>query len=130
MLEQLRHLIQTRVDELTDEIDRLRRALRALDPHAAAGTPKAPASKPARPASPARTTRTRRAGSTRRTSGRTAPGATKAAILEALAGGEAMTASEVAAKAGLERATVSTTLSKLASSGEIQKADRGYRVAA
>ena len=50
-------------------------------------------------------------------------------MLEALAGGEAMTASEVAAKAGLGRATVSTTLSKLAKSGEVQKAQRGYRLA-
>ena len=51
-------------------------------------------------------------------------------MLEALAGGEAMTASEVAAKAGLGRASVSTTLSKLAKSGEVQKARRGYRLAA
>jgi DNA-binding IclR family transcriptional regulator len=40
-----------------------------------------------------------------------------------------MTATEVAATAGLERATVSTTLSKLARSGEVQKAERGYRLA-
>jgi CRP-like cAMP-binding protein len=37
-----------------------------------------------------------------------------------------MTAGEVAAATGLERATVSTTLSRLAKSGEILKADRGY----
>ena len=60
---------------------------------------------------------------------RTAAGATKSAVLEALAGGQAMTAGEVAAKAGLGRATVSTTLSKLAKSGEVQKAQRGYRLA-
>ena len=40
-----------------------------------------------------------------------------------------MTAGEVAAKAGLPRATVSTTLSKLAKTGEVQKAERGYRLA-
>ncbi len=51
-------------------------------------------------------------------------------MLAALAGGKAMTAGEVATKAGLARPTVSTTLSKLARSGEVQKADRGYRLAA
>ena len=41
-----------------------------------------------------------------------------------------MTASEVATKTGLARPTVSTTLSKLAKSGQVQKAERGYRLAA
>ena len=45
------------------------------------------------------------------------------------AGGEAMTAGQVADKTGLARPTVSTTLSKLAKSGEVQKAERGYRLA-
>jgi DNA-binding IscR family transcriptional regulator len=84
-------------------------------------------SKPA--ASPTRAARTRRtAESTSATNGRTAPGATKASVLAALAGGEAMTASQVATKAGLTRPTVSTTLSKLAKTGEVQKAERGYRL--
>jgi DNA-binding IscR family transcriptional regulator len=84
-------------------------------------------SKPAAPAT--RATRTRRtAESTPAPNGRTAPGATKASVLAALAGGEAMTASEVATKAGLARPTVSTTLSKLAKTGEVQKAERGYRL--
>ncbi|MGH2930334.1 MAG: winged helix-turn-helix domain-containing protein [Solirubrobacteraceae bacterium] len=64
-----------------------------------------------------------------RPSRRTAPGATKASVLAALQSGEAMTAGEVAARAGLARATVSTTLSKLAKTGEVQKAERGYRLA-
>ena len=59
---------------------------------------------------------------------RTAPGATKASVLTALAGGEAMTAGQVASKAGLARPTVSTTLSKLAKTGEVEKAKRGYRI--
>ena len=50
-------------------------------------------------------------------------------MLAALAGGEAMTAGEVATKAGLARPTVSTTLSKLAKTGEVEKAERGYRLA-
>jgi DNA-binding IclR family transcriptional regulator len=50
-------------------------------------------------------------------------------VLAALAGGEAMTAGQVAEKTGLARGTVSTTLSKLSKSGELQKAERGYRLA-
>jgi len=41
-----------------------------------------------------------------------------------------MTASEVANETGLGRASVSTTLSKLAKSGELTKAARGYQIAA
>jgi DNA-binding IclR family transcriptional regulator len=36
----------------------------------------------------------------------------------------------VADKTGLARATVSTTLSTLAKNGEVQKAERGYQLAA
>jgi DNA-binding IclR family transcriptional regulator len=39
-----------------------------------------------------------------------------------------MTAGEVAKATGLGRGTVSTTLSKLTKSGEVAKADRGYRL--
>jgi ribosomal protein S18 acetylase RimI-like enzyme len=46
-------------------------------------------------------------------------------VLAALAGGEAMTAGPVADKTSLARPTVSTTLSKLAKTGEVQKAARG-----
>jgi DNA-binding IclR family transcriptional regulator len=49
-------------------------------------------------------------------------------VLAALAGGEAMTAGQIAATTGLARPTVSTTLSKLAKSGEVHKAERGYRL--
>ena len=78
-------------------------------------------------ATPSATSR-RRGGSTSATNGRTARGATKASVLAALAGGESMTAGQVATKAGLARPTVSTTLSKLAKTGEVQKAERGYRL--
>ena len=78
-------------------------------------------------ATPSATTR-RRGGSTSATNGRTARGATKASVLAALAGGESMTAGQVATEAGLARPTVSTTLSKLAKTGEVQKAERGYRL--
>lgn len=40
-----------------------------------------------------------------------------------------MTASEVANATGLGRASVSTTLSKLAKNGDITKAARGYQIA-
>jgi len=141
VIDRLREQIQQRLDQLVNEADRLRKALAALDPRslspparkpstgnasgragaratAAEQQSLAPSGAPARPRT--------RPGAARR---RTAPGATKAAVLAALAGGEAMTAGEVADKAGLARGTVSTTLSKLAKSGEVQKAERGYKVA-
>ena len=70
-------------------------------------------------------TRGRSTGQRSRT--RAAQGQTRSAVLAALSSGEAMTAGEVAAATGLGRASVSTTLSKLAKSGEVAKADRGYR---
>jgi DNA-binding transcriptional ArsR family regulator len=60
---------------------------------------------------------------------RTAPGATKNAILAALTDGGAMTAGEIATATGLGRPTVSTTLSRLAKTGEVSKASRGYELA-
>ena len=60
---------------------------------------------------------------------RTAPGATKNAILAALADGGAMTAGQIATATGLGRPTVSTTLSRLAKTGEVSKAARGYELA-
>jgi DNA-binding IclR family transcriptional regulator len=50
-------------------------------------------------------------------------------VLQALSGADAMTAGEVASATGLGRASVSTTLSKLANSGEVRKAARGYQLA-
>jgi DNA-binding IscR family transcriptional regulator len=89
-----------------------------------------PAEKPAAtaPAKP-RATRRRATTSAPATDGRSPRGATRASVLAALTGGEPMTATEVAAKAGLARGVVSTTLSKLAKSGQVQKAERGYRLA-
>jgi sugar-specific transcriptional regulator TrmB len=39
-----------------------------------------------------------------------------------------MTAGEVASATGLPRTSVSTTLSRLAKSGEVRKVERGYRL--
>jgi predicted Rossmann fold nucleotide-binding protein DprA/Smf involved in DNA uptake len=54
-------------------------------------------------------------------------GQNKAKVLEALKDGP-MTASEVAAATGVATGTVSTLLSKLSKSGEVVKAERGYRL--
>ena len=137
MIDRLREQIQQRLDQLTHEADRLRNALAALDPRSsAAPARKPPARKTASAATSKPTASEAKTAPARRTSQpaarsprRTAPGATKASVLAALAGGEAMTAGEVATESGLARGTVSTTLSKLAKSGEVQKAERGYRLA-
>lgn len=137
MIDNLRDQIQERLDQLAHEADRLRKALAALDPRSSK-TParKPPVHKPSQatatkpPASATKGTPARRTSRPpARSARRTAPGATKASVLAALAGGDAMTAGEVATKSGLARGTVSTTLSKLAKSGEVEKAERGYRLA-
>jgi DNA-binding transcriptional ArsR family regulator len=46
----------------------------------------------------------------------------------ALAGDRVLTAGEVATATGLARSTVSTTLSRLAKTGGVIKADRGYQL--
>lgn len=135
MIDQIRHSIQERLDQLLAEADKLRHALSALDPRSsAAPARKSAARKPAADSAPEPKATTKSAPAKRtsqsaaRSPRRTAPGATKASVLAALAGGDAMTAGEVATKTGLARATVSTTLSKLAKSGEVEKAERGYRL--
>lgn len=136
MIDRLREQLQERLDQLLSEADRLRKALAALDPRspkapprksAARRTAEATGSAPAAPAAK-RTPARRTAKPAARSGRRTAPGATKAAVLAALDGSQGMTAGEVAAKAGLGRGTVSTTLSKLAKTGEVQKVERGYRL--
>ena len=49
-------------------------------------------------------------------------------MLAALSSDGALTAGEVAKATGVARPTVSTTLSKLSKTGEVVKADRGYRL--
>ena len=134
MIDTIRQQIQERLDQLAGEADRLRKALAALDPRSSkAPARKQPARKSSQPTKPAasatkRTPARRTSQPAARSPRRTTPGATKASVLAALAGGEAMTAGEVATKTGLARGTVSTTLSKLAKSGEVEKAERGYRL--
>jgi DNA-binding transcriptional ArsR family regulator len=135
VIDRIRQDIQERLDQLLAEADKLRRALVALDPRersttareertasngpaAAVSSPKAASPKP--PPAPTRTP-----GGT---PSRSASGATKAKVLSALSHDGPLTAGEVAKATGLGRASVSTTLSKLAKSGEIAKAERGYRL--
>lgn len=59
----------------------------------------------------------------------TAPrGQNQVKILETLKGSEPMTASEIARLTGISAGTVSTTLTKMAKTGELTKAERGYRL--
>jgi hypothetical protein len=115
LIDRIRKDIQDRLDALLSEADKLRKALQALDPRGGSSAP---------PATRATST-SRRARSTTR---RTPPGATKSRVLGALSDGNAKTAGEVAAATGITRGTVSTTLSKLAKTGEVVKAERGYRL--
>ena len=136
VIDRLREQLQERLDQLLGEVDRLRKALAALDPRPSKPPARKPparntaaATEPKPAASTTKRTAARRASRpAARSPRRTAPGATKASVLAALAGGEAMTAGQVADKTGLARPTVSTTLSKLAKSGEVEKAERGYRL--
>jgi DNA-binding transcriptional ArsR family regulator len=130
LIDRIRNDIQERLDALLSEADKLRKALQALDPRA--GAAPAPARRATRSTAPAG--RAARASATaarsRAGSRRTPPGATKRRVLGALSDGNAKTAGEVAAATGIKRGTVSTTLSKLAKTGEVIKADRGYRLPA
>jgi CRP-like cAMP-binding protein len=143
VIDRIRHDIQERLDQLVAEIDRLRRALTALDPRGhSASSPPARSSSPAtkrRPAPTARSSppaptrpRGRSAPTASETAGssRTPSGRTRATVLAALSPERPLTAGEVAAATGLARPTVSTTLSRLAKSGEVVKADRGYQLPA
>ena len=142
MIDRIRQDIHDRLEQLLAEVEKLRRALAALDPREKAPAKPTPkrAPKPAQ-ASTSPTTRTRapRSAAPRRPAAaeptpglppRTPSGATKAKVLGALSTDAAMTAGEVARATGLGRGSVSTTLTKLAKSGEVTKAERGYRLPA
>ncbi len=123
MIDQLRHEIQQRLDVLLAEADRLSLALAALGP--AEAPESAPAPRRSATTSRARRSKPARSASTRP---RTARGATRTAVLSALADGNAMTAGQVASATGLPRPSVSTMLSTLVRRGELTKAERGYRM--
>jgi DNA-binding transcriptional ArsR family regulator len=114
--------------DLSDELERLRDALGRLEGGVVARvrgrrTPaKAPSQKtPATAKGSAAASRPKRAAAS-------APrGQTRAKILDALKDGP-KTAGEITAATGVGRGTASTTLTKLAKSGEVVKAQRGYKL--
>jgi len=120
LIDRIRRDIQERLEQGLAEVEKLRRALAALDPRERSAPPARAKRRP-----PPTSTRSPSAARAR---GGTAPGATKSAVLAALANGDAMTAGEVATATGLNRGTVSTTLSKCVKTGEVLKAKRGYRL--
>ena len=134
LIDRIRTDIQERLDALLSEADKLRNALQALGGgSSSASSPRPPASTSnARRSAPStgRSTSSARRSRSRSSSRRTPPGATKRRVLEALSDGNAKTAGEVSAATGITRGTASTTLSKLAKSGEVVKAERGYRLPA
>ena len=80
----------------------------------------------ARPATPSRRG-TRLTAATRAPASARAPrGQNKAKIVDALKGRVPMTASQIAEVTGIPAATVSSTLTKMAKTGELRKAERGY----
>ena len=129
LIDRIRKDIQDRLDAVLGEADKLRKALVALDPRgssSSAARTARPATRTTRPA--ARTPRSGRAQPRAGSRRRTPPGATRRRVIDSLSDGSAKTAGEVAAATGLARGTVSTTLSKLARTGEVVKAERGYRL--
>jgi DNA invertase Pin-like site-specific DNA recombinase len=112
--------------QLTDELDRLRGALSRLEGEArsrvrAGRRNRTPTAKTA-----GSTTRTRTAKAAS-SPARAPRGQNKAKVLDALNGGP-MTASEIAKITGIGTGTVSTMLTKMTKSGELAKAQRGYKL--
>jgi DNA invertase Pin-like site-specific DNA recombinase len=107
---------------LTDELERLRDVAidleRAFMSRLNGGQPAAakPTERGKRPTATTRPT----------TSARTPRGQNKAKILDTLKRGRPMTASEIAKVTRIPAATVSSTLTKMAKTGELRKAERGY----
>ena len=108
---------------LANELDRLRGALARLD---GAARSKVRGKGSSTSVSTPPTDRARAPRSTS-TPARAPRGQNKARVLEALKAGP-MTASEISGQTGVATATASTLLSRLAKSGEIVKAERGYRL--
>ena len=122
----------TQNQRLADALGPLRDAVKDLERAIVSGFggEQVPAAEPAERAARQRAARGSRAA-TRSSAGRraTAPrGQNQAKIREALKGSEPMTASEIARLTGISADTVSTTLTKMAKTGELTKAERGYRL--
>jgi CRP-like cAMP-binding protein len=112
-----------RHETLTHELERLRDALTRLE-GAARSRVRGGRPSGAKPAKPAKRARTPKRASSQ---GRAPRGQNKAKVLEALKAGP-MTASEIAKVTDIGTGTVSSLLTKMAKSGELVKAERGYRL--
>jgi DNA-binding transcriptional ArsR family regulator len=117
--------------DLSDELERLRGALDRLEAGVSARVRgrRTPADTAARRTTTAaeRTASTKSSAAATRQRRAAPRGQTRARILEALKDGP-KTAGEIAEATGIARGTASTTLSKLARSGEVVKAERGYKL--
>jgi CRP-like cAMP-binding protein len=121
--------------DLNEELDRLRGALSRLEgdvtarvrgrrpsPTGSTRTATQGTAKRSTAAKPARSGQSRT-----RTRSAAPRGQTRANVLEALKDGP-KTAGEIAAATGVPRASASTTLNKLVKSGDVVKAERGYKL--
>ena len=124
----------TQNQRFVDELARLRDAVNKLERAVVSrlGGERVPAAEStARTRRPTATTRPRAAASRRAAGRATAPrGQNKAKILAALKESEPMTATEIAKVTGISAGTVSTALNNMAKTGELTKAERGYRLPA
>ena len=121
--------------KLSEELERLRDALSRLEGGARSriGAPRrdskpagsAPRTRAAKPASGAARSPRSSAAKPASVPARAPRGQNKAKVLDALKDGP-MTASEISKATGIATGTVSTLLTKLAKSGELAKAERGY----
>ena len=112
--------------KLTDELERLRDALSRLEGKARSRVSAVRRSgKPA--ATPAASATRTRAAKRASVPARAPRGENKAKLLDALKDGP-MTASEIAKATGIATATASTMLTKMVKTGELAKAQRGYRL--
>ena len=111
---------------LTDELERLRAALVRLEGQARSRVNTRRRNR--KPAPAARASESReRAAKPASAPARAPRGQNKAKVLDALKAGP-MTASEIAKVTGIGTATVSTMLTKMAKTGELAKAERGYKL--
>jgi predicted Rossmann fold nucleotide-binding protein DprA/Smf involved in DNA uptake len=108
--------------KLSDELERLRRALAHLE-----GEVRARVKRGREPATQRKRTTTAPevAAPSKPVTVRAPRGENRAKILESLGDGP-KTASEVANQTGINTGTASSTLTKLAKAGEVVKAERGY----
>jgi hypothetical protein len=118
-IEELREQIEGRLREAREEVGRLEAALDALG-HGGGNAALVDVVKPSRQPRAQATPQRRRAPR----------GATRHAVLEAVADGNAMTAGQLATATGLPRERIAPELSKLVKTGDLVKADRGYKTPA